>query len=167
MLCILGGSAIDGKRNAAVMAAYSLSESSFREYREKVRSSIGNKKEQDVVDGIAEEQLSKNPVKESQIVRTGKGTTLCYESLSGRYFISDINDVKRAVNNYNEKLLRDDFVILNDLYYELGLEDTKLGEVLGWDLRDGQLEARYSSKLASNGDPCLVINYFTLPKIYR
>src|ERR1051325_7365778 len=57
--CIVGASRETGKRTAAAITAYSLSEKAFSEYREKVIEQIGVGKEQKIRDEIAQEKVSK------------------------------------------------------------------------------------------------------------
>ena len=60
--CIIGSSAVSAKRNAALAAAYTLSESTLKEYQAKVVETIGEKKEQVIKDKIAKEKVEKDPV---------------------------------------------------------------------------------------------------------
>ena len=77
---------------------------------------------------------------------TDKGNTLCFDSLSGRYFKSDIDKIKRAVNNLNRELTYDMYVSLNDFYDELDLDHTKIGDELGWNLDDGLIDVYFGSQ---------------------
>ena len=52
---------------------------------------------------------------------------------------------------------------LNDLYYELGLEPTKTGDYMGWEVDKEMLNFKFSSQLTENGTPCLVIDYEVYP----
>ena len=53
---------------------------------------------------------------------------------------------------------------LNDFYYEIGLDNIKLGDELGWNIDDGYIDLSFSSQLASDGTPCLVIDYKIAPR---
>ncbi len=167
--CIIGAGSVNHKRNAALAAAYGLTETAFKEYKDKVVEVIGEKKEQTVKDEIAKDKMTENPVTEVEstaIVTTGYGDTLCYETLSGRYFYSDIEKIRAAENRVNKIILEDSFVSLNEWYDELGLDGTVIGDMIGWNRYYGNdwLEVRFSSQLTNNGTPCLVIGYDTLPK---
>lgn len=163
--CILGASSKNTKRNAALATAYKLSETALSEYKDAVVETIGEKKEEAVREKMAERRLEKNPVKESDIIITGNGTTLCYESLSGRYFKSDMNKIQQAEIQLGYAMRDEGYVSLNALYGELGLEHTDIGYKLGWNLdRDGVLKFYYDSKLASDGTPCLVLDFNEMPK---
>lgn len=162
--CILSANKINLRRNAALASVYSISEKALKEYQSKVIERIGAPKEREIRDDIAKEKLENNPVVEQDIICTGKGETLCYEALSGRYFKSDREKINKAVNEINKNLRTEMFVTLNELYYELGLPDSKLGETLGWHIDRGYLDPHFSSHLAENGTPCLVLDFNIEPK---
>ena len=162
--CLIGASSVHLKRNAALATAYKLSESAISEYKDAVIDKIGEKKEQTIRDKIAEEKMKKNPVSSSEVFITEKGNTLCYDTISGRYFKSDIDRIKIAENAINKQLLDEMYVSLNDLYDELDLDHTKLGDELGWKIDDGLVELYFSSQLADDGTPCVVMDFTRAPK---
>jgi hypothetical protein len=162
--CLVGASSVNAKRNAALAAAYTLSDSALREYRDKVVETIGEKKEQTIRDKVAEERIKKNPVSKNEIFITDKGNTLCYDAISGRYFKSDIEKIKRAENELNKRMLDDMYISLNEFYDEIGLSHTSLGDELGWNIDDGLLDFDFSAQLAEDDTPCLVVDYRIAPK---
>lgn len=164
MFCLIGASSANLRRNAALATAYTLSESALKDYQEKVVETIGDKKEQTVRDSIAKDKLDKNPVTTREIVITEKGNTLCYDVISGRYFKSDIDKLKKAINELNRNMLDDMFISLNDFYYEIGLSNTKLGDDLGWNVSEGLIDLKFSSQLTDDGTPCVVMDYSIAPK---
>lgn len=161
--CLIGASSVNLKRNAALATAYKLSETALTEYRDKVVEVMGEKKEQNIREKIAEDKVKNNPVSKNQIIITGGGDTLCYDALGGRYFKSSIDKIKKAENELNRMMLRDMYVSLNDFYDELGLDHTKLGDDLGWNLDDGLIDLDFSSQLADDETPCLVVDYSVAP----
>lgn len=167
--CLIGSSTISGRRNAALATAYKVVESAHKQYREKVIETIGEKKEELVRDKIAKEQVETNPVSESEIYQTRGGTTLCFDSLGGRYFYSSQDVIERAVNRLNRQMINHEYAALNDLYEYIGLEGTVLGDKLGWSLggtKDGTVSVWFSSQIAQvnlKGIPCLVVNYNIAP----
>lgn len=163
MACMIGANSINEKRNAALVSVYSMTEKTLKEYRAKVAETIGEKKERTIRDEVTRERVKTNPVLADNITDTGKGDTLCYESLSGRYFKSDIEAIKRSENKLAYDQITEMSLSLNDVYYELGLRSTKLGDELGWPIANGQFEIDYSSQLTGDGTPCLVIDYKIMP----
>ena len=84
--CIIGASAVNTRRNAALATAYSLSESALKLYKEKVIETIGEKEEQKVRDAVSKEHVERRPIEKNEVVITERGNTLCLDVLSGRYF---------------------------------------------------------------------------------
>ena len=161
--CIIGANSVNARRNAALAAAYTLSDSALREYREKVVETIGDKKEQLIRDKVAEERVKKNPISNKEVILTKKGDTLCYDVLSGRYFNSDVETIKKAVNELNMTMMNEMYVSLNEFYDDLGLDHTRLGDDLGWRMENGLIEVDFSAQVASDGRPCLVLDYNIAP----
>lgn len=165
--CLIGASSVNAKRNAALTAAYTLSDSALREYRSKVIETIGEKKDKTVKDKISEDQIKSNPVTKNEVYITDKGDSLCFEPISGRYFKSDIDKIKKAENNLNKRIISDAFnsgVSLNDFYEEIGLPKTNMGENIGWSLDTGLIDIYLSAQVTDDGTPCLVINCTNPPK---
>jgi hypothetical protein len=98
-----------------------------------------------------------------EVIVTGKGETLFYDSLSGRYFKNDMENIRKAQNDFNSELLTEMYKPLNEFYHYISLQDTELGKNLGWDT-DGLLDIHFSAKIASNGVPCIVLEYRLQPK---
>lgn len=162
--CLIGATSVNSKRNAALATAYALSETALKDYREKVVETIGEKKEQNIRDAVAKERIERDPVTTKEVIITERGNTLCYDAISGRYFRSDIDKLKKAENEINRMLIDDMYVSLNEFYYEIGLNPTKIGDDIGWNIDHGYIDLSFSSQLASDGTPCLVIDYRVEPR---
>lgn len=162
--CLIGASSVHIKRNALLATAYQLSEAAATEYRNKVVETIGEKKEEAIRDKVNKDRLDKNPVEKNEIYITEKGNTLCYDPLSGRYFKSDIDQIKKAVNEINRRMNQSFYVSLNELYEELGLEDTKLGNEMGWNSDDGLIDLHLGAHLTKDDVPCLTLDFKKNPK---
>jgi len=162
--CLIGASSVSTRRTAALAAAYQLSETALTEYREKVVETIGEKKEKVVRENIAKDKIEKQPVSKSEVIVTSKGSTLCFESISGRYFNSDIEAIRRAENAINKRMLDEMYVSLSEFYDELDLDHTALSDSLGWKLDDGLIELIFSSHISDDGKPCIVIDYRKAPE---
>lgn len=161
--CIIGANSVHVKRYAALGAAYALSESTLKEYRDKVVETVGDKKEQKIHDEIAKDKMTQNPVSNSEVFVTGKGETLCYDSISGRYFKSDMERLKKAANEMNRRMISEMNISLNDFYAEIGLNEIIIGDNIGWDINKGLIELGFSSQLADDGTPCLVLDFRNPP----
>ena len=162
---IISANVVQAKRHAAIAAAYELCEGAMREYKNKTIEVVGEKKEQTIMDAIAKDKVEEHPVpaEKREIIITGSGNTLCLDSISGRYFYSDIERIRKIENFLNKRLLDDMYITLNEVYYELGLDEIKIGDALGWDINKGLIELSFSSQLAQDDTPCLVIGYRNPP----
>ena len=162
--CVVGANSVNAKRNAALTAAYTLSETALKEYKSKVIETIGEKKEKVIKDKVAKDKVDKNPVSKTEVIVTEKGNTLCYDAISGRYFKSDIETIKKAANELNRRMISEMYISLNEFFGEIGLKETKLGDELGWNLDDGLIELDFSSQIADDGTPCIVVDYLIAPR---
>jgi hypothetical protein len=160
---IVSSNSINLKRNAALVGLYSIAVEGLQEYQRKVIETIGEKKELDIRDEIAQDKLKANPVENKEIYLLG-GDALFYDSLSGRYFKSSMETVRKSQNDFNHDLLTEMYKPLNDFYDLIGLEDTEMGRNQGWNVDNGQLDIQFSTKLATNGEPCVVLTYKVGPR---
>ncbi len=163
-LCILGAHKIDSTRNAALAAAYQLSETAFREYKNKVVETIGENKEKMVRDEVAKDKVKENQPIPSQIIVTGRGKTRCYDGQTGRYFESDIESIRKIINKLNYRLQSEHYISLNEFFYELNLPNTDIGDLLGWNLENGLIDVNFTSMLPDDGIPTLVLDYNIAPR---
>lgn len=165
MACLIGASSVNARRNAALAAAYTLSETALAEYREQVVESLGEKKEQTIREKVSQKQLDKTPISKSEVYITGKGNTNCFDPLSHRYFKCDRDLIVKAENTLNKQMLHDicGYVSLNEFYDAIGLDRTDLGDGVGWNT-DNLIDLDITAGLDDNGEPCLVIGHHTAPK---
>lgn len=161
---IVMASYLNHRRFSALAAAYSLAQSSAKEYKDKVVEVLGHDQEEAIRKSLNQDNLPS--LKENQIYRTKSGETLCYDPWSGRYFRSDKNELDRICNVLNLVLLRQDFVYLNDFYDELGgnMDRTKPGGDYGWRIdKCGIVELKSTTNIADNGEPCIVLDFAQEP----
>lgn len=156
--CILGANSIHAKRQAAAIGLYTLTDTAFREYQSKIVEQLGEKKERKVRDDIAIEAAEKSPPVKSKIIMTGKGQHLCRDSLSGQYFMSDIEAIRKAQNDINAQCINDMYASQNDFYRLIGLPPNVFGEEQGW-RSDHMLDIEFTSYLSEDDVPALLLNY--------
>lgn len=139
-------------------AAYSLSQHAFEEYKDKVVEKVGKTKERAVRDDIAQDRVNQNPPSKNDIIITGGGDVLCYDKYTGRYFMSNMDALKKAENQVNFYVLNNQYATLNDFYQYIGLPTVPVGEEVGWtcDLNFG---IDFSTTIAENDKPCIVLDY--------
>lgn len=152
------------RKQALIASMYATSETALREYQKKVVDRLGSMANEEIKEEIAAEQVANKPVVAQEVVLTNNGSTLCYDTLSGRYFRSDSKAIAKAFNHAGHMMLTDMSISLNDIYDMLDLPSIKLGDFLTWDVDDGVLEPRFSSQVTSNDEVCLVMDYSVYPK---
>lgn len=172
LACILGANSVHAKRNAALAATCQLTASTLSEYKKIVNDSVDDETKKVIKDKIAKEKLKNNPVnkrvertvKDQELILDNKNH-LCYDTGGNAYFRSDEESIRAAINRLNSRMNGGEpYVSLNDLYGELDVRGTEVGEQLGWNLyRDGIIEPEFGSQIASNGEPCIVISYTVSP----
>jgi hypothetical protein len=161
IICIVGANQIGLRRNAALVAAYSLVDRTLREYQDKVVEKLGPTEEKKVRDEIAQERINNNP---PPVIIMGKGDTTCLDLYTGRYFKSDIEDIRRAVNDFNRDVNEDHHAPLNVFWGYLGLDPVMVGDVMGYNA-DKLLEIQFTSALLDNTTPVIAIHYRSLPRV--
>lgn len=162
IFCMISVNHIHLRRNAALLSLYSLAEKTLQEYQTKVVETIGRHKDDHIRADLAQEEIDRNPVSEKTIIITGKGDHLFFDGISGRYFRSDIEKMRKIQNDLNRDLLVNMYITLNDLYFEMGLEGIMLGGEIGWEVNN-MLEFRFDSKITKEGEPCIVLGYIVRP----
>jgi len=166
--CIIGAHTLHLRKQAALASACSLTAAALREYQAKVIETIGETKARAIKEEIHKDRLKNNPVGTKEVIIAGAGEMLCYDVLSGRYFKSDIETIRRVQNDLNRDLMNEMWIDLNAVYDALGIPPIKLGAELGWAVNDSLVEFKFSTQQAENGAPCLVIDYDVPPSMdYR
>ena len=158
----------DRKENAALAAAYAISESRLKEYSEKVLETVGEKKEKEVRNAIDKDRVNNNQPVDSEIISTGQGDTLCMDAWNGRYFYSDIEVLRRAAVDLSRAVLNDETVTLNDFYDRVDLPQTKNGDFFAWEIGNHHemIELSFSSQLDFKKRPVLVMDFKFAPTYY-
>jgi len=161
VVCILAANHISTRRSAALASAYTISEKAFAEYKEKVIKNFGEKKEEAVRDEIAQDKIDRNPLSNREVVIT-TGDVLCCDLYTMRYFMSDMESLRRAVNDTNEALIHDGYVSLTEFYEKIGLPKTTESDEIGWN-SDDLIDVRYSATLSDDNRPCIALDFNVLP----
>lgn len=167
--CAIGSQSIHVKRNAALAAAYKISETALVEYRDKVIETIGEKKEKTVRTKVAQEQIEKTPFNPHNVYPTGKGKTICFDPLSTRYFECDVDVIKAAAVKLNQEMQLSicSTKCINDFYYAIGLEptDPSVGDMLGWSTTYPiHLDIEYGPVSDDDSRACAIISHYNPPR---
>lgn len=177
--CVVASDSIHASRGAALATALALSETTLKELTAKIPEIVGEEKAQEIKDAVLDEKIAKTKVPgdisggvemrpvegTNEVIMVDTQEVLCCDIRFERYFKSSKSKIEEAENAINREINRCGYASLNDFYMALGLTPTGGGDELGWNSdRDGYLDIKFSSKIAPNGMPCLVIDYWLGPK---
>lgn len=170
--CIIAGNRVSSKRYAALATAYTISEAALQEYQDTTREIVGDKKAKQIQESIDDKKVDETYKGGNQIIITGNGESLFFEPLSGRYFKGNWNDISKAANELNADALSNmsGQITLNEWFNKLGLEDTDIGDTLGWELNSDPhnlIDIEISSHITKDNIPCGSISYKIQPKLLK
>lgn len=151
---------IGARRAATATALYTITDKAFTEYKDKVVETIGEKKEQKIRDDIAQDRVKENPP--TEVVIAGTGDVLFYDSITGRYFNSTMEAVRRAQNDVNYTVINSMYASLSEFYEAVGLSPTVFSEDCGWNA-DALMDISFSTVLTEDNRPCISIDYTVMP----
>ena len=163
-VAVVGAQTINSRRQAALFSAVSISERALNEYREKAREIVGEKKEGAIREAVAAERIKNDPQDESKLVILGTSEILCYDMLSGRYFKSNIETLRQAMNDVNAECINNMYASLNMFWSKIGLPPLPIGESLGWNT-DTMLDLVFSYIPDEEGRPTCAVDFRSQPKI--
>lgn len=160
---IIGANHINSARASAMAAAFTLSQKALGEYKDKVVDKIGEGKAQTINNELVQEKIDSGAIKPAQVIVTGGGEVLCYDSLNDRTFMSSMEALKRAENDVNRQLIHEGWVGLSDFYLTLGLSSTRLADNLGW-CGDDVVELNITSGITKEEKPVLWVDFHKQPQ---
>lgn len=164
--CVIGSHRVHTRRTAAAVAAYSLTERAFAEYRDKVQETLGKNKADKVQSAVVEDQMQNvHPHSQArEVIIAAGGDSLCCDLTTGRYFESDMQTLKAAVNRVNERLLKERWMSVKEFYHEIDVYPNHHIDNLGWDLDTGLMDLVFTPTLTDQGVPCLAFTFnYTKP----
>lgn len=123
--CIFGANVLNKRQQAALTSAYALLDSSYKEYKNKVKDIYGEEGEKEIREKIAEDHYEEMPDEDD-------GKQLFYDEYSQRFFKATNETVLRAEYLVNKEVTTNYYATINELYGYLGLEKTDGGDAIGW-----------------------------------
>lgn len=153
--CIIAGTAINNRRNAALAGLVTLGEVTFREYKDKVEKVVTKQKAEQVTRELAQEKLDEVPSKE--IIFVDGDEVLFFDTLTSRIFKSTKNAIQAAEVEMGRQLLGDMYVSQNEWYDRIGLPRVAMGDDMGWN-HDLPFEVTFHA-LEKDGKPVLALEY--------
>ena len=139
--CVFGANILNQRQQASLASAYALVDSSYKEYKAKLKELYGEEAHNNIVDAIAAEKCDEVHISAggltsayTQEIESDAEPRLFYDEYSGRYFETTIEKVLLAEYHLNRNYILRGFARLNEFYEFLGLEPTDYGETVGWDI---------------------------------
>lgn len=130
--CIFGANALNKHTQASLASAYALLDTSYKEFKKKVRELYGNEAESNVRLELAKD------VYEGNYISEGGEKKLFFDYYSLNYFESTDKEVQWAEDRINELLSTRGYALLSEYYDLLGLRvdmsssSNYAGYDLGW-----------------------------------
>ena len=124
--CVFGANVLNKRSQASLASAYALLDSSYKEYRAKVKDLYGEEVDTHIKKEIAKDKYAENDIS----VEDGK--ELFYDDFSGRYFESTLADVKGAEYDINKIIAESGSAFVNEFYDLLKIPTIEGGDELGW-----------------------------------
>jgi hypothetical protein len=150
------------KKIAALTVASGISERALHEYKTKVIEKIGENKERTIRDEIAQDRVNKNPPTNTQVLMASEGDVLCFDQITGRYFMSTMEKIRRAENRINFEIINHMYASLSAFYDEVGLAPTTYSDEVGWNGNE-VFEVKISTVLSPDNRPCLAVDFARAP----
>ena len=164
-LSIILANRISLRRQATLMSLYAIADTTLKDYQQAVIDKIGSKKAGDIQDTLSKNRVEKNPISNKNLVGSREeGDHLCYDALSGRYFYSTKHKILTAQAVFNNQLLSNMIMTLNELYFEMGLPNIDIGDSVGWNVEGGIIDIDVTTMVSANDAPCLVVNHRKAPE---
>ena len=138
--CILGSNVLNKRTQASLASAYALVSSTYAEYKDKVKELYGEETHKKVMSSIAAEKAKDVNITACTCCGSygldfkdaNEEIRLFYDAFGDRYFESTISKVLQAEYHLNRNFMLSGCQTLNDFYDFLGLEETDLGNEVGW-----------------------------------
>lgn len=124
--CIFGANILNKRQQGALMSAYALMDTSFKDYKNKVKDMYGEEADTNIKNEIAKDKYENNKV------AANDGLELFYDEFSGRFFRSTLAEVQRAEYDLNRDITLQDWATINSFYDYLKIPPVAGGDIIGW-----------------------------------
>lgn len=176
ILCIIGSCVLNRKQQAALIGAYAMLDSSYQNYKNKVKELYGEDAHRDIVKSMVVEKSKDTHVtaitnwSEASLdfENDDEPTRLFYDCISKRYFETTVTKVLEAEYHLNRNFVIGGYVTLNEFYEFLGLKKTNYGDNMGWEIYDDMfwIDFDHSKVVHDDGLECYIIDAVVRPQIF-
>lgn len=126
--CIFGANALNKRNQALITSAYALLDSSYKEYRNKVKDIYGEESHKNIINAICEDRYEEK----EQDIDLAQNEVLFFDFFSLQFFKSTFERLQIAEHYINESLRVRGYATLAEFYEELGAPSTDMDCALGW-----------------------------------
>lgn len=160
---IVAAHQVSAKEAAVLAAAYGVSQKQLDEYKAKVQQKLTGPKNQQIKDEIAQDRVTNNPP--SEVIILADGDVLCHDMITGRYFRSTVERIRKAMALINSELNSSQYASLSQFYDEIGLPPTDYTDTVGWSAlnQDTTVEVELTTTMTPDDKPCIAVNFNILP----
>lgn len=155
------------KQIKAAMIAASMAETALASKEGTIASILSARQAKDAVMSENKAELEKNKAPEASFIERSAifGDALMYDPLFKRYFYSDIEQIRGAINDAREEFNDAGGLTINDFYMHLGIKTVECGDEIGWEYdRTGPMKCELEYDPDVNGRPTVVLKHKNLPQ---
>lgn len=155
ILSIIFCNAEHAKKYAALMSAYSLSQSQLNDHKNKIAELLGDKEAAKLEEKVTRDYISPvNSVKSDEKI-------MIKDLVTGMEFESSILEVTQAVNEVNSLIAMEGSATVRTFYEILDLEAPELADEKGWSIKNRRpvLEVEWDAKIRGDGKVYLTLRY--------
>ena len=148
LTCFYSAFKIKDHRGAAIAAAYTILEHEKDELDAALRNVLGEKKYEEV-----KHEVMNNDIRRA--IETGAGKELAvgsdealgvyYEPKTGKIFKADPRDIKRVIEEINDKYQINGYVPLSDFFTRLKINPPEVANYIGWEYQPGYGSIKYKT----------------------
>lgn len=164
--CIFGIDVLGKRQQASLASAYALLDTSYKEYKAKVKKMLGEETDKAIKTEIAKDKY------DGKDISISEGKELFYDSFSGRYFESTKYKVQEAEYYLNRDLIMRDYATINEFYDYLDIPHIEGGDDLGWSTAMNfeaywqiWIDFGHHKAVMDDGLECTIITIFAEPTL--
>lgn len=144
---ILFGHDILNRRYTALGAAYAALDTSYKEYKNRIKEKLGEEAEKEIRYGVIEKKFEEVTTDEKGNEKKKNETVKVADPIGVSPYAKFFDDgckgwekdpeynlmfLRQTQQYANDKLIADGYLFLNDVYEMLGIPRTKAGQIVGW-----------------------------------
>ena len=132
--CIFGANVLNKRQQSAMASAYALLDSSYKEYKKKIKEMYGEDADTLVRNSIAKDKYEEVNIERIPEDEEDDEKRLFYDEFSEQYFRATTAEVLKAEYEVNREMAAQGGVALNRFYELLDIDKMKISDDIGWSL---------------------------------